>query len=696
MVSTNEKDNLALALDALPVTGASTRALRRAVRESVEAADPAPLLTWANAEGARNARSGSTLEDLIQEMLEVGAALDTQDLSVGMEGNMSPALVAAAVQGFNRGTGESAGGGARIEFLRGQVEELTALHRVISAANSSRKVNDMLQETANAVVAVTHADNCSVFLFEPEWDQLVLAASTDPDAVAGQVRLRVGEGITGWSAMAGIPLAVRDVRVDHRFRNLYAPNRDEAISMLAVPIVLFTIEKLVGVITIKTFEERDWSENETKFLETVAGEIAIAIENTRLYEQTDAQLRQKVAELSALQGVSAHIAATLNLSEVLSLIAHQSAHLVHADASTIYVINPDPGTLEQIAHYNLRDPAHNVYEARIGPKAALKIEQSKIAQAVIKGIPAALPPDVDAPLGIGIQTSQYMSMFCVPLVAPRGIMGAICLYDHRERVFSEEQVHLLDAFAHEAAVAIENSRLYEAAVRGFQIKSAMLQEMNHRVRNNLQTVAGLLSMQSRRMNPEGETAVALRESIARIQSMAAVHDLMMGSDVLSTSVYDIARRVTEAAVSTLLKPGFNLKLDIEQDEAENIRVDSQKATLLALLINELISNAILHGFAGRDKGMLKVRAWIDREEEATELTEPGTATHHPPVVNIEVIDNGVGLPEGFDPERTANLGLSIVRTMVNADLHGCFTIGPGRNKVGTRACISFANYQADY
>ena len=386
-----------------------------------------------------------------------------------------------------------------------------------------------------------------------------------------------------------------------------------------------------------------------------------------------------------MQGVSAHMTATLNLSEVLSLIANQAAHLVHADASTIYVINPEAGVLEQIAHYNLRNPLHNIYEAKIGPRAALDIEHSTIAQSVMKGIPVTLDPESDLHLGLGIPASEYRSMFCVPLVAPRGIMGAICLYDRTDRVFSEEQIHLLDAFGHEAAVAIENSRLYEAALTGLQIKSAMLQEMNHRVRNNLQTVAGLLSMRSRRLNPEGEAASALRESIARIQSIAAVHDLMMGSDVLSTSLYEIARRVAEAAVSTLVKPGFDLLLTIEPDEAENIRIDSQKATLMALLLNELISNAILHGFAGLDKGELSIRAWTDKGVEGTESEQ--TARRRPPVVNFEVRDDGLGLPEGFDVERTANLGLSIVRTMVNSDLRGCFTIGPGEGGTGTRTSI---------
>lgn len=692
MSTTEDRPELATYLERLPDTLLEHEALVRVLPRALQEGSQEPLMDWAHDMGASHARAEDEVEKAVKDAMAVGSALEGTSLNSQKGGpdDLGACLVTSAVQGYYGITIDSSGH-SRLESLRGQVEELTALHRVISAANSSRKVNDLLQETANAVVAVTHADNCSIFLYEPEWDQLVLDASTDPNSPQGSVRLRLGEGITGWSAMAGIPVAVRDVHNDPRFKEYGISSVDAAKSMLAVPVVLFTIEKLVGVITIKTFEERDFSDTETKFLETVAGEIAIAIENARLYEQTDARLRQKVAELTALQGVSAHIAATLNLSEVLSLIAHQAAHLVHSDASTIYAINPDAGALEQVAHYNLKDPRHNIYEAKLGPRINLDLESSTIGKAVQRGIPVALPPNADEELGLTISQGKYKSMFCVPLVAPRGIMGAICLYDANERNFTDEQVHLLDAFGHEAAVAIENSRLYEAALRGLQIKSAMLQEMNHRVRNNLQTVAGLLSMQLRRLPQDADSAVGMRESIARIQSMAAIHDLMMGSDVLSTSVYEIAHKIAEAAVSTLLKPGFNLKLSIDHDQAEHIRVDSQKATLLALLINELLSNAILHGFAGRDAGELRVRAWTGRSEEDKQTGMQMPARKSAPVVNIEVLDNGSGLPEGFSVQHDANLGLSIVRTMVSSDLRGCFTIGPNPEGDGTRAVISFQN-----
>ena len=644
--------------------------------------DSVPLRKWARLRGIASASAASPLDRVVSEALSLARAVEPGDPDA--HDKVAAFLVSPFVEGHQQAGRPQEAAPAPFENLRDRVAELTAFHRVISAANSSLKLSDMLHETAQAVVAVTHADICSIFLYEPERDQLVLTATSDASVDnVGHIRLQLGEGITGRAAMVGAPIAVRNAQSDPRFTGTSGTHADRAASILAVPVVLFTIEKLVGAITIRTFEERDFTENEIQFLETVAGEIAIAIENARLYEQTDAELRQKVAELTTLQGVSAHIASTLNLSEVLSLIAHQSAHLVHADATTIYALTAEGTSLEQVAQYDLRHPHHNIYEGKIGPRIALDVEMSAIAKAVLRGIPTSLPPDTDEALGLAVAREGYKSMFCVPLVAPRGIMGGICLYNRDERTFRDDQVHLLDAFAHEAAIALENARLHEAAVRGLQIKSTMLQEMNHRVRNNLQTVAGLLSMQLRRLPTDNDAATAIRESIGRIESMAAVHDLMVGRDVVSVTVSDLAHQVSEAAVSTLTKPDFKLKLVIERVEAESISVRSHEATLLALLLNELVSNAILHGFAGRKSGEIVVRAW------ATDANPDQTLGKPQPLVNISVEDNGIGLPAGFDSERSANLGLSLVRTLVVSDLRGTFSIRPRAVGKGTVAHIAF-------
>ncbi|MDQ6694814.1 MAG: GAF domain-containing protein [Chloroflexota bacterium] len=676
----SQEESLSAGLEQIKSAYIDKDSLRQALERAVQQESSGPILAWAHVLGAHSAGENRTLQALVEATIEAADLVAVHAPAEVGEKVFTAQLVAAAAESYHYAVhlGELAGGSTERQ-LRDRVSELTALHRINSAANSSLKLNDLLNETAQAVVAVTHADRCTIFLYESEWDQLVLTATTAHNHEAvGTVRLRVGEGIAGWSAMLGKPVAVRDAWSDPRFKFIPALKEEKAASILAVPVVLFTKEKLVGVIAIHTFEERDFSEDEIKFLETVAGEMSIAIENARLYEQTDSRLQQKVAELSTLQGVSAHIAATLNLSEVLALIAYQSAHLVHADAAAIYEMHPDAGILELVAQYDLKDPKHNIHQGKNLSPITLPASGSLIAEGVMRGVPSALPPGADSSMGLPFASGDYSYMFCVPLVAPRGIMGGICLYNKEARTFSDEQVRLLDAFAHEAAIGLENSRLYDAALRGLKTKSAMLQEMNHRVRNNLQTVAGLLSMQLRRMPQESKAATAVRESIARIQSMAAVHDLMVRGDVdvQSTSIYDLARKVSDSVVSTLTKPGLKLELVVDSVEAGQIRVNSQEATLLALLFNEFVSNSILHGFEGLTSGEIHICANMVRNAGQ-------------PTVEITVEDNGTGLPPGFDPQKDANLGLNIVHTLVLSDLRGTFKIGPRTPAPGTTATIVF-------
>src|SRR6185503_9445858 len=100
-------------------------------------------------------------------------------------------------------------------------------------------------------------------------------------------------------------------------------------------------------------------------------------------------------------------------------------------------------------------------------------------------------------------TEGFHSLFCMPLrVQQNRIIGAICLYTREARHFDYEQVRLLSTFADEAAIAIENARLYDESQRALAVKSAMLREMHHRVRNNLQTISAILAMQQRRLDPQ--------------------------------------------------------------------------------------------------------------------------------------------------------------------------------------------------
>jgi GAF domain-containing protein len=546
-----------------------------------------------------------------------------------------------------------------------RMAELKGLHRIISAANSTLDLDTSMQLVVETVAEVIGVEACSVYLYDKNSDDLTLRATRGLNAAAiGQVRIGMGEGITGWAAREGRPVAIRDVRRDTRFHIEPALGEEPFRAMLAVPIVLFSAErfhlgaaKLQGVITIQTFGPRDFTPEEINFVETVAGELAFFVVNAQLYQQTDEQLHQKVRELTTLQQVSKRIAEQLNSEEVLKLIVSKSVELAHADRADIFRCDED-GRLGMAATHG---GSHH------GPVPEF------IAQAVREARPLAVLnafSDSRFPELARVAAQEgFYSLFCMPLrVQQNRTIGAICLYTREPRHFDYEQVRLLSTFADEAAIAIENARLYEESQRALAVKSAMLQEMHHRVRNNLQTISALLTMQQRRLERTSPGASALRDSVARIQAIAGVHNLLCREDVGVTTVDAVARQIVESAQVSLATPDRPITFEITGDSA---RVGSREATVFAIVLNELIVNAMSHGLA------------IAGGQVIVETTQEGDD------IAVEVRDDGPShLTEEPAPSTSGSgLGLQIIRTLVVDDLQGHFELFQHGGWTTARVCF---------
>ncbi|MBV8084175.1 MAG: histidine kinase N-terminal domain-containing protein, partial [Chloroflexi bacterium] len=203
-----------------------------------------------------------------------------------------------------------------------------------------------------------------------------------------------------------------------------------------------------------------------------------------------------------------------------------------------------------------------------------------------------------------------------------------------------------------------------------RIKAAMLQEVHHRVKNNLQTIAALLRMQARRL-PESQGRDALLESVNRILSVAVVHEFLSHDESSEINIKEVSHSILREVTTGTLDPDKQLKIVLD---GPSLLLPAQQATSCALIINELLQNAVEHGYANRAHGTIQ----INLRESADETV-------------IEIIDDGEGLPPGFDLERDANLGLQIVRTLVNEDLHGRLTFENGQ---GVKARLAFPRRQA--
>lgn len=190
--------------------------------------------------------------------------------------------------------------------------------------------------------------------------------------------------------------------------------------------------------------------------------------------------------------------------------------------------------------------------------------------------------------------------------------------------------------------------------RELVVKSTLVKEVHHRVKNNLQTVAGLLRLQQRRsQSPEVKSILA--ESISRIASIALVHEYLSQDDVGVVDLKELADNLLSNTLQGLVDPEKRIGAEVVCPKP--LTLPSSQATSMALVINELLQNTIKHAFTGRQEG--KVRLLLDDNEEGVVLT---------------IQDNGIGLPEGFTPEKDGNLGWQIINTLVKDDLHGHLTI----------------------
>ncbi|GIV96778.1 MAG: hypothetical protein KatS3mg057_1435 [Herpetosiphonaceae bacterium] len=540
------------------------------------------------------------------------------------------------------------------------VLELDGLHRVISAANSTLDLEASLQAVVEIVAEVMNVEVCSIYLYEQAEHVLRLRATYGLNpAMINTLSFPPGTGITGQAAEIGRPIAVADVRKDSRFRTIPSLHEDEYLSILCVPILLFTaqrlqmtVERLQGVISIQTKGPREFTPEEIAYLEVVAGELAFSIANAQLFQQTDERLHQKIRELTTLQRVTAALAATLDPDSLLWMIAEQAVLLGRADRADIFQ-QVEGGAPRLVASW--------------GPGSSSGIERF-IEKVLRERRPiAVLNTYVDErfpELAELAYREGFHSIFCIPLRAGDEIRGALCLLTREARHFDYEQVQLLSTFADEAAIAMENARLYEAVRRSLTIKSTLLQEMHHRVRNNLQTISSLLQLQARRLNPGTPGRLALEESVSRIQAIAVVHNLLCREDIGVTTIQAIARQIVDN-----IRVGLVGEVPVHFEvTGVPVAVASREATTLALVMNELISNALHHGIAEQG-GTIGIDAW---REDATVL--------------VQVRDDGPGIRRERH-NKSQGLGLQIIETLVTKDLHGSFNFD--RRDGWSRATLRF-------
>ena len=196
------------------------------------------------------------------------------------------------------------------------------------------------------------------------------------------------------------------------------------------------------------------------------------------------------------------------------------------------------------------------------------------------------------------------------------------------------------------------------------LKSVAIKEIHHRVKNNLQTIASLLRLQSRRIDDEN-AKTAFSESINRVLSIAATHEILAEKGVDDVDLSMMLRRIVRNVAGHSIAASKNIEIYFSGD---SIRINSDTASSIALVVNELIQNCFKHAFANKKEGIIKI-----------EIRKGNRYS------NVCISDNGVGFDVSQEPDK-ASFGNKIVKQLV-AKLRGNLTIDSGEQ--GTRVLFDF-------
>jgi two-component sensor histidine kinase len=532
--------------------------------------------------------------------------------------------------------------------LEQKTAQLRAVGQISMALAAAWKLEDTLEVITRITSQVMGVDSCSIYLQEGGNDYLVLKATTGLAREAiGRASLGVGEGLTGWAVTHGQPVAMRDALNDPRFKLLPETNEEGLSSLMAVPLSIQG--RIIGAMNVQTAEMHDFTDDEIELLTLIANLAAGALEKAMLYDR----MQQQIQELSTLAEISRTVTSPLYIDEMLGVVTEMAAQVMSAKATSLHLLDDVSGQL-------ILRAAHNIL-VKDDQFSSIAVGQSITGQVALSGQPVIIS-DINQSQTISsgdiVAREGWVSLLGVPLIVRHRTVGVFSCYTGVYHEFTPKEVELFQTLANQTALAIENARLV--------INSAVVREMHHRVKNNLQTIAMLLRLQmsaSRNLRAED----VLTETINRIMSIAAVHETLSEQGLRVVDVKDVLERVVRSIAETMLTSRQNISIRVSGD---SLVLPSREATSLALATSELVQNAMKHAFLGRVSGKISVQLY-QRAEEFTVIVE----------------DNGVGnLRTGV---ASKGLGLQIVETLVSDDLKGQLEISASRS--GTKAIICFPN-----
>jgi signal transduction protein with GAF and PtsI domain len=393
--------------------------------------------------------------------------------------------------------------------------QIALLHRISGIVSSSLTLDQMLDALIGLVVGVTNCDACLVYLLDSFAGEIVLCATQLPHAMEiGNVRMKLGEGVTGWVAQHQSVVALSShASADPRFKSFTSLPEDRFEAFLSVPLI--TSGEVIGVINVHHKRPRQHTAEEVTLLSYVAEQMGGAIAKARMFERTQATARK----IEMLAAVGETITSEGYLDRILQVISEMVAQAFDSPVCSIMILDEEK---QELAIKAARCSSPEYLN-----KLPIRIEGSLIGRVVRDRQYIAIEdvtveklyryPELARRAGL-------VSLLSVPMVTGRGIIGTLNIYTGERRIFTEDEIGFAKAVSGQAALAFENTRLMTETLEMKQLLEA--RKVVERAKGILQQKDGLteeeaylhLRSESRRLRrPMRELAevVVLAEELHR-------------------------------------------------------------------------------------------------------------------------------------------------------------------------------------